>query len=975
VIGKTISHYKILEELGRGGMGVVYKALDTKLQRHVAIKVLPAHLSADREAKTRFTREARAASALEHPHICHIHEIGETDDGHLFMVMPCYEGETLAGRLDRGPLEVGEALDITCQIASALSRAHGKGIIHRDIKPGNVMLTDGERQAKLMDFGLAKRLDATKVTRTGTALGTVAYMSPEQAMGKQTDHRADIWALGVVLYEMLSGRQPFRGEYEPAVLYAVMNEEPEPISSSNKAVPPGVERIAERALTKDVEKRYQTIDELLRDIEAERDRIELGVKERRFIKLRKRTRNRILRVGLPVLLLAAAVFVLLVVQPFELEIRTRTKEAIAQENSMAIMFFENMVDPDDSLTAEMVTSLLYTDLGSSEYINVMSEQQKYDILRQLGKEGPGGMDRGLAVEVAKQAGMNWVLTGKIMSLEPQIVLTSEISHITSGEARQQQVRSFGREDLFAVVDKLTKAVREDLILPDEAIDDVDHVLADITTHSMDAYRYYVEGMDYLHKAYGTQAKESFEKSLEFDSTFAMAYLRLASSGVPTMSKEKKRMIEKALQYSEKTTAKERMYIESQHASLVGDKEGAIRGYESIIEKYPYEFEAYHRLGFLNSSFGRIGLAIENIEKSIDINPLYKPAYDALAFLYRDIGDIEKSIWALNELISIAPDEPNAYDTRGYLYAYSGDLDRAIESFERALELNPDFGSSLLGLGHMHMFKEDFANAEKYYQMLISSDDSGNRALGRLFLPSVSIYKGKIDEAIGLYERGISENQRDGFKGGQSTAWKYYNRSLLYLEKGDHERALADARFYIEECIRISATEDIYFDDPIVMLLAHNGEISEAEEWLDSLHDKIRGSASQDRGWYWLASGWLEMEKGNVDSACVHFERAHEIQKWFIFEYSLALAYLESGRFGEAVQAFESTLNRCDAIRASYALYAVKTYYYLGIAYEKSGSDARAMEQYERFLEIWKDADPDLEALRDARERLARLKAT
>ncbi len=211
MIGKTISHYKILEELGRGGMGVVYKAEDTKLQGFVAIKVLPPHMTADEEAKTRFVREARAASALEHPNICHIHEIDETPDGHLFMVMPCYEGETLGERLERGPLEIDEILDIATQVASALARAHEMGIIHRDIKPGNVMLSDGGRQAKLMDFGLAKRLDATKVTRTGTTLGTVAYMSPEQALGKEADHRADIWSLGVVLYEMLTGRQAFWG--------------------------------------------------------------------------------------------------------------------------------------------------------------------------------------------------------------------------------------------------------------------------------------------------------------------------------------------------------------------------------------------------------------------------------------------------------------------------------------------------------------------------------------------------------------------------------------------------------------------------------------------------------------------------------------------------------------------------------------------------------------------------------------------
>jgi len=228
MIGKTISHYKILEKLGEGGMGVVYKAEDTKLRRTVALKFLPPELTRDSEAKERFIHEARAAAALNHPNICTIHEIDESE-GQFFIAMEYVEGESLKdvieGNLPK-VLNFREALDLASRVADGLNEAHGKGIIHRDIKPDNIMITS-KGQAKIMDFGLAKLRGQTKLTREGTTLGTVAYMSPEQARGDEVDHRTDIWSLGVILYEMLTGHLPFRGEYDQAVIYAIMNEEPE----------------------------------------------------------------------------------------------------------------------------------------------------------------------------------------------------------------------------------------------------------------------------------------------------------------------------------------------------------------------------------------------------------------------------------------------------------------------------------------------------------------------------------------------------------------------------------------------------------------------------------------------------------------------------------------------------------------------------------------------------------------------------
>ncbi|MFH1755660.1 MAG: serine/threonine-protein kinase, partial [Candidatus Latescibacterota bacterium] len=264
MIGQTVSHYRILEKLGEGGMGVVYKAEDLKLHRFVALKFLPPHMSDD-EATQRFANEAHAVSELDHPNICAIYEIDQTPEGQMFIVMPCYGGESIQSMTKKGPLGVEQAIDIASQVAKGLAKAHEKGIIHRDIKPGNILITlDGF--AKIVDFGLAKLATQTRITKTGTTVGTVMYMSPEQARGEEVDERSDIWSLGVVLYEMLTGLLPFRGEYEPAIIFQIMNNAPEPITSLQKGIPPDLEQIVNKCLEKKPEKRYQTVVDVIADL-------------------------------------------------------------------------------------------------------------------------------------------------------------------------------------------------------------------------------------------------------------------------------------------------------------------------------------------------------------------------------------------------------------------------------------------------------------------------------------------------------------------------------------------------------------------------------------------------------------------------------------------------------------------------------------------------------------------------------------
>ncbi|MBN2414590.1 protein kinase [bacterium] len=353
MIGKTISHYKIIEELGRGGMGTVYKAIDIKLDRFVALKFLPPHLSQSPEDKQRFIHEAKAASALDHPNICTVYEINESEDGQLYIAMACYEGESLKDRISRGPLPVEDAMEIAVQIARGLDKAHTKGIVHRDIKPANILIT-GDGTVKIVDFGLAKLSDRSLLTRAGTTLGTIGYMSPEQMQGTEVDHRTDIWALGVILYEMFTGERPFRGDYEQAVMYSILNEEPKAVSRVNPDIPESLEQLVCKALEKSPDARYQTMQKLLEDLQSINAGIMPDDIQSRLRKAKLRRRKR-------VILYTSFTVLAVILSVSGIHLCTGRADAI---ESIAVLPLKNMTgDPDKEFFADGVTDELIGQLG------------------------------------------------------------------------------------------------------------------------------------------------------------------------------------------------------------------------------------------------------------------------------------------------------------------------------------------------------------------------------------------------------------------------------------------------------------------------------------------------------------------------------------------------------------------------------------------------------------------------------------
>jgi serine/threonine protein kinase len=405
MIGKEISHYKILERIGGGGMGVVYKAEDTKLKRPVALKFLPPAFATDSTTKERFIHEAQAASALQHNNICAIHEIDETDDGQMYIVMDCYEGETLKKKLENGKLDVDDAIDIIVQIAEGLKKAHAKGIIHRDTKPGNIIITE-DGVAKILDFGLAKFRGQTKITKSGSTVGTVAYMSPEQARGEAVDHRTDIWSLGVILYEMVSGELPFKGDYDQAVVYSILNEKPE---SLNIEIPDALKTIIEKCLEKNPSDRYQDISYLLVDLKSTKDgssTVHSGQQAKK-IKLKPM-----------VFTIAVLVFIVIgyLYIPFDIFIKT-SDGAFEWENSIGILPFDNISnDPEQDYFCEGMTEQIISNLSRLPTLKVIARQSmmKYK-----------DTDKTIS-EIGEELDVAYVLEGSFRKFEDRIRVTAQL---------------------------------------------------------------------------------------------------------------------------------------------------------------------------------------------------------------------------------------------------------------------------------------------------------------------------------------------------------------------------------------------------------------------------------------------------------------------------------------------------------------------------------------------------------------------
>ncbi len=654
----------------------------------------------------------------------------------------------------------------------------------------------------------------------------------------------------------------------------------------------------------------------------------------------------------------------------------QNRNATAAENTVAIMYFENVAQRDDpNRYGEIITNLLITNLSQSQELKVVSSQRLYDILKQQGKEGAKIIDHTTATEIARTAGARHMMLGSILQVEPVLIITTQLVDVGAGTVEaSQRLQGQPGETVFEIVDRMTGITRTDLAYPVTLDKGGPKPVAEVTTSSLDAYRYYLEGLEFERRLYGVEAIESFRKALDFDSTFAMAHLHIGWSNFTLHNmKEGFDAVIKANQYIDNVNEKERLYLTSAKALVESDINRSITILKQLTAIYPDEKQAWYELATAYYIQGDYGNAVPMLREVIKLDPSHKQSFNQLAYAYNDLGDFDKSIWAINQYIELAPDEANPYDSRGDLYAYNGDIDAAMTSYKKVLEIKPDFSKINEKLGHMYVYKGQYENAASQYKKMANNPRPEVQSRQSLCLAKILVYQGRLRDGLEILDSTITLDKKEHTFDVSSLSKLGLIISVLNnLNRFD----LADQanRQYRDEIVRLAPFYSTVFNLDYANNCVESGRIAEADSIVslyETVLDTLDVMASES---YHSAKGNLALTRNEPDIAIRHLESKNRLNPLdFGTRFRLAEAYLIGGRAGEAVVLLKKILSRYDLERLFSPVSAVRAYYVLGTAYEAVGKNAEAIEQYEIFLEIWKDADPELAEVTEARERLESLR--
>jgi tetratricopeptide (TPR) repeat protein/TolB-like protein/tRNA A-37 threonylcarbamoyl transferase component Bud32 len=736
MVGTTVSHYEIRAKLGGGGMGVVYRAEDTKLHRTVALKFLPPEMTRDDEAKERFVQEAQAASALDHPNICTIHDIDETDDGRLFICMACYDGETVKQKIARGPLPLVQTVEIALDATQGLVRAHGQGIVHRDIKPGNIFVTR-EGRAKILDFGLAKLSGQTRLTQAGTIVGTAAYMSPEQAKGKVVDHRTDLWSVGATLYHMVTGRLPFEADHPQAVLYAICHEDPEPVASLREGVSRELAAVIERCLKKDPSKRYGSAEELAADLARLGSATGPGTARFPTVSTAPLRSRRWLRPMILVPIAAAILVGAFLLHPSgrrALErlfagrgansARVAGAAAIPEERHVALLPLSSASETEsDVLFAEGLTEYLTFRLSqleqadSSFWILPSSEVREHD--------AP-------APELVRAAsGVTLALVGRIESRGPVLRLVMELVDTRTLEVLDTREFTTRSRDAFALPHQIVLRLVDVLGLEPESA--VLSALVAGATASPKAHEAYLKGLGayQLAATYGDatidEAAAFMREAIREDPDYALAHAGLGqilwyksqTTEDPQCGAQAVASLERAIEL-EAGIAPPHVTLATIHAASL-DYDSALDELGQALEADPANRAAQIGLAETYDALGRLEQAERAYRDAIDARPGSWRGHRDLAFFYWKHREYDKAEPECQAIIALTPDNVWGYNNLAVIYDAQGRTEEACKFLKRANEIQPTSrGYSNLATAY---FKQgQYEDAVHYYEVAVALED-------------------------------------------------------------------------------------------------------------------------------------------------------------------------------------------------------------------------------------------------------------
>jgi len=749
MIGSTVSHYKITEKLGQGGMGVVYKARDLDLDRYVAIKFLPPHLSGDEDARKRFVHEAKAASALNHPNIAVVHEIGESDDDQIFIVMACYDAESLRDRIDSGGIKPDEAMNIAEQIASGLTAAHKENIVHRDLKPSNILVT-GDGRAVIIDFGLAKLADRTRLTREGTTAGTAAYMSPEQAKGEETDQRSDIFSFGCVFYELLCGNQPFRGDHEAALLYEIVHEEPRSLAECEGNIPEGCQKIIYRCLKKDPAERFPDATELM-------DSIRKSGSNRAVTSLESRQKkNNMFRNSV----IAAAAVVLIAAVIYIANNAMNNDFAGPEKTGIVVLPFENLGEAEDEYFADGITDEITVRLTGIEDLKVISRISANQFKNT--DKPPARIGEELDVEYILEGTIRWQRLedgGSRVNISPKLIRVSDGTNLWAESYQENIVDIFQLQSLIAT--------RVAAALDIELLESEQSVIEKVLTENMKAYDYYLRGLE--HDRYwsaGPSAEKAllmYESAVSLDPDFTEAWAhicRLRTYLVFLGIFDRKELAE-ARNAGDRAVSLDARSVEAQisfgyyYYNGFRDYDAALKYFEKANTIAAGRWESIYGSALVMRRMGMYEMSLTGLEKALELDPLNWNITLDMTYSYNWMRDFENAEKTARNLIDLNPEIMEGYASLIDAYiGMDGDTTRAAGVLRLAMKK-----ASVIDLAYTYEYPDVLrpliGGNEEAKKQIINADVLQEVSVIRraeLYCQKAQVYEvsGKFDSAGVMY---------------------------------------------------------------------------------------------------------------------------------------------------------------------------------------------------------------------------------